>query len=69
MKYFNITDTTCSPYQAVGFDNGMDCSPELICKTCGPDGSCFIPDSYPIYSVESYAHFGGENEMMMEIFQ
>jgi len=69
MHYNNITDATCSAYQSVGHENGMGCSPSRICKTCEPGMPCFVPDSYPIYSVEEYAHFpGGEEAMMQEIF-
>jgi len=70
MHYFNITDVTCSAYQAVGHENGMGCSPSRICKTCEPNKPCFIPDSYPVYSVEQYGHFpGGVEQMMQEIYQ
>ena len=28
----NITDETCSNYQALGHDVGLECSKDLICK-------------------------------------
>ena len=40
----NITDETCSIYQARGHDNGIDCAPINICKTCDPgSGDCYVP--------------------------
>ena len=32
----NITDETCSPYQAFGHDNGVGCSAMIKCKECLP---------------------------------
>jgi cathepsin X len=32
----NITDETCSPYQALGYSTGLPCSSEVKCKNCAP---------------------------------
>jgi cathepsin X len=37
----NITDETCSPYQAFGHDNGLGCSAEIKCKNCAPFKGCW----------------------------
>jgi cathepsin X len=36
IKENNITDETCSPYQAFGHDNGLECSAMIKCKNCLP---------------------------------
>jgi len=33
----NITDETCSIYQARGHDNGIECDSEIKCRNCMPD--------------------------------
>lgn len=37
----NITDETCSPYQAFGHDNGIGCTSEIKCKNCLPGKGCW----------------------------
>lgn len=37
----NITDETCSPYQAYGHDNGVGCSAQIKCKNCMPNRGCW----------------------------
>ena len=32
----NVTDETCSIYQARGHDNGIECAPINVCKNCEP---------------------------------
>ena len=65
----NITDETCSIYQAWGWTNGMGCTEEIKCKNCHPGGACDYPTGYLIYGVEQYAPINGEDKMMNEIFQ
>jgi cathepsin X len=64
-----VTDETCSIYQARGHDNGISCSPITICRNCDPHEPCFVPDEYKVYKVAEFAHFAGEQEMMQEIYQ
>lgn len=52
MKYNEITDETCSIYQARGNTNGIDCAPINICKDCHPHEPCFVPDHYYVYGVD-----------------
>ena len=48
----NITDETCSPYQAYGRDNGLGCSSILKCKNCAPFGKgCWAQERAKIYGV------------------
>lgn len=56
----NVTDETCSIYQARGYENGMECAPINVCKNCNPHEPCFVPDSYPVYSVDQFAEVQGE---------
>jgi len=65
----NVTDETCSIYQARGLDNGIECSSITKCKNCNPKEPCFVPDEYLVYSVDEFAHFAGEQAMMQEIYQ
>jgi len=65
----NVTDETCSIYQARGYDNGVECSSIVKCKNCNPKEPCFVPDEYLVYSVDEFAHFSGEQAMMQEIYQ
>lgn len=37
----NITDETCSPYQASGHDLGMKCDSMIKCKNCSPSRGCW----------------------------
>jgi len=64
-----VTDETCSIYQARGHDNGITCSPITKCRNCDPHEPCFVPDEYKVYKVAEFAHFSGEHEMMQEIYQ
>lgn len=41
----------------------------LTCRNCDPHEPCFIPDKYPVYQVDQYAFFSGEENMMQEIYQ
>lgn len=65
---YNITDETCSNYQARGHTNGVNCSDEVKCLNCDPSSGCFVPESYYVYGVEEYGPVKGEDAMMSEIF-
>lgn len=69
MHYNNVTDETCSIYQARGHDNGIDCAPITKCKNCNPHEPCFVPDEYYVYSVDEFGQVSGEENMMQEIYQ
>jgi cathepsin X len=69
MHFNNVTDETCSIYEARGHDNGRECSPMQICKNCNPYEDCFIPDTYNIYRADEFGVVKGEAAMMQEIYQ
>ena len=50
IKENTITDETCSPYQALGHKNGLDCSPTLRCGKCSLEG-CTPQENAKIYIV------------------
>lgn len=60
----NITDETCSIYQAKGHDNGLSCSSINVCKDCHPHEPCFVPDQYYVYGVDEFGTVNGEEAMM-----
>jgi cathepsin X len=64
-----VTDETCSIYQARGHDNGIECSPITVCKDCHAHADCFVPDEYHIYGVDEFGPVSGEQAMMQEIYQ
>jgi cathepsin X len=66
---YNITDETCSNYQAKGWDNGVACTDDIKCRNCPPGEECSVPDSYYIYGVDEYGPVKGEEAMMSEIMQ
>jgi cathepsin X len=65
---YNITDETCSVYQARGWDNGASCTDDIKCKNCPPGSKCFVPESYYIYGVDEFGPVKGEQAMMNEIY-
>lgn len=64
----NITDETCSIYQAKGWNNGLDCSSMTKCQNCAPGQGCWAQENAHIYGVEEYGSVTGEEAMMNEIF-
>ncbi|EGR34021.1 papain family cysteine protease, putative [Ichthyophthirius multifiliis] len=68
IKENNITDESCSPYQAYGHDNGLNCSAEIRCKNCLPNKGCWAQKNAKIYTVEEYGDVKGEENIMQEIF-
>jgi len=53
----------------LGWTNGLGCSDEIKCKNCDPNGTCFVPPSYPIYSISEYGTISGADAMVNEIYQ
>ena len=64
----NITDETCSNYQARGRTNGVNCSEMSMCMDCQNNKGCFVPLSYYVYGVEEYGFVAGEDAMISEIY-
>lgn len=64
----NITDETCSPYQAFGHDNGVGCSAQIKCKNCLPGKGCWAQERAKIYGVHEFGEVKGEEDMMNEIY-
>ncbi len=56
----NITDETCSPYQAYGLDNGVGCSAMIKCKNCMPNRGCWAQTRAKIYGVKEFGEVKGE---------
>lgn len=48
----NVTDETCSIYQAVGWTNGLDCSDQVRCQNCWSGKGCWAQQTYSIYRVD-----------------
>ena len=63
-----ITDETCSIYQARGVDNGALCSAmNGGCRNCNPGEACYVPDEYKVYQVEEHGDCIGEDAMIQEL--
>lgn len=65
----NVTDETCSIYRGRGWTNGELCSADIKCLNCHPDGLCNVPESYNVYSVDTFGMVEGEKKMMNEIMK
>jgi len=52
----NVTDETCSNYQAEGYDTGVMCTKDIVCKNCAHGGGCWVPEKYHVYSVDKYGN-------------
>lgn len=59
-----ITDETCEVYQGKGYTDGLTCSTFMPCYTCAPDGTCFVPPTYPVYNITGFNILSGEVEMV-----
>jgi cathepsin X len=64
MHNSEVTDETCSIYRARGHDNGIVCSNITMCRNCNPGEPCFVPDTYPVYSVDTFGKVSGEDAMI-----
>lgn len=40
----DVTDETCSNYQAGGHDTGLKCTDDIVCRNCAPNKGCWVPD-------------------------
>jgi len=73
IQRYNITDETCSNYQAQGHENGLECTKDVLCKDCVPGadfggkGGCSVPSEYYTYTIEESGHLKGEAEMIDEL--
>ena len=67
IKEHGIQDETCSPYQARGYKNGLDCSPEIECMTCDPKKGCHPVAEYAKYFVSDFGFVSGEKDMLEEV--
>lgn len=54
MNQNTITDSSCAPYQALSWYEGLKCNATSICKDCAPSGSCAVPKKYNTYKVGEY---------------
>ena len=72
IKENNITDETCSPYQALGHDTGLGCTADIKCKNCS-GSTCAAQGSAKIYTITEHGVItqaeGGEAAMMEEIYK
>jgi len=66
---YSIAHESCSNYQAKGWDTGVACDAMIKCKNCDPSGKCFVPPTYPIYTVSEFGNVQGEQDMINEIYQ
>ena len=61
-------------FQAMGHDNGLDCSDMSICENCMPGEPCYKPKKFFKFRVEEYERIQGETveererAMMAEIY-
>lgn len=65
---YGISDETCTNYQARGWTNGVNCTPEILCGNCWPGEGCFVPDSYLVYTVEEFGFVTGAADMVNEVY-
>ena len=69
----NITDTSCSPYRALSWPEGRECSEQSFCQVCdGENGSCRVPENYKVYKIAKYGKVDNKTGMwgmMKEIYQ
>lgn len=57
MSENDVTDETCSNYQAEGHDTGLKCTKDIVCRNCAPHGKgCWVPKKYDTYRVANYGH-------------
>jgi len=74
----NVTDETCSNYQAEGHDTGLACTPDIVCRNCAHGSKkCWVPKEYQVFGVDLFFSLNSpdktlaQNELaiMNEIFQ
>ena len=49
-----ISDTTCAPYQALSYSEGLVCDKEAHCKECDSTNNCRVPKHYNTYKIQEY---------------
>jgi cathepsin X len=59
-----IVDDSCQNYIAAN----EACTPENICRTCTPDGTCSAVQNHPTYHILEHGQVLGEQQMMAEIY-
>jgi cathepsin X len=70
IKDYGISDETCSPYQARGHTNGLDCTEDILCRNCNPSQGCFIPEKWDVYTVDEFGEIPNSEEAIMnELYQ
>lgn len=65
----NITDETCSVYQAKGHDIGLECTADIKCKNCMPGQGCWAQANAKIYGISEFGTVSGEQAMMNELLR
>jgi len=60
IHFNNITDETCTVYQALGHDMGLNCTADIKCKNCAPGKGCWAQENAKIYTLDNYAEVHGE---------
>ena len=66
----DITDETCAPYQALSWQEGLQCNATALCAECFPDKPCLQPKTFNKYRVGEYAKLPpfDQEAMKNEIF-
>ena len=54
MNQNDITDSSCAPYQALSWYEGLVCNATALCMDCAPSGACAVPATYNKYRVGEY---------------
>jgi len=62
-----VSEDSCSPYRATGWDSGNVCDDIDYCKTCEPNGECSVPDPYKLWFAEEHGEVKGAEQMMNEL--
>lgn len=72
IRLHGLTDESCSPYQAASYyvsgtpgEIIAECSDQIICKNCAPDGTCWVPVSYELWFISDWVDLTGAGEQGM----
>lgn len=49
-----ISDTTCAPYQALSYSEGLVCDKLAHCRECDSANNCRVPTHYNTYKIQEY---------------
>jgi len=66
MSQNNITDSSCAPYQAKSWKEGLQCNAQAICKECNPNGQCYVPSFFNNYRVNQYGSLPANNVQALQ---